>query len=197
MSILSTSPAHTWRTSIRLASSSLSSLHRLSFPSHRLWLLSINMNYGYRNRVCIWRDCCRLAWLNSQWRSTYWIHHCHFSIFLAVSEHIHTDTDTYIKSDYTTLFLSDLSALPLQTSVFSFICFTFNVILQGPLNNKHRSFIFLFFLFFYSLNRAVSEGLCALSYTLSASRLMLSVKAHLTLNTDHCMRFSIFYLLHV
>ncbi len=59
-----------------------------------------------------------------------------------------------------------------------FICFTFNVILQGPLNNKHRS-------------------LHALSYTLSASRLMLSFKAHLTINTDHCMRFPILYLLHV
>ncbi len=59
-----------------------------------------------------------------------------------------------------------------------FICFTFNVIHQGPLNNKHRS-------------------LYALSYTLSASRLMSSIKAHLTINTDHCMRFPILYLLHV
>ncbi len=108
--------------------------------------------------------------------------------------------------------------LPMQTSVFSFICFTFNVILQGPLNNKHSSFFFLqlkqsgirrtlrAFLYFICFTfNVILQGplnkkhrsVHALSYTLSASRLMLSFKAHLTINTDHCMCFLILYLLHV
>ncbi len=110
------------------------------------------------------------------------------------------------------------SCLPLQTSVtlfdffykqsgsrrtlralLYFICFTFNVIHQGPLNNKHRSLYVLSYILSASRLIVIHQGplnnkhrsLYAISYILSASRLMLSVKAHLTLNTDHCVQLVI------
>ncbi len=86
-----------------------------------------------------------------------------------------------MKTDYTTLFLSDLSIL-LALSLIHF----FNTV-----KKQHPAGIFAFPCrppyFSYNFNRAVSEGLCAFSYTSSASRLMLPFKAHLTINTDHCM----------
>ncbi len=63
--------------------------------------------------------------------------------------------------------------MPSRADLCSFLYLLhINVILYGPLNNKQRSWY-------------------ALSYILSASRLMLSVKTHLTKDTDHCMRLVI------